>query len=245
MQRNIAQAIALGADFDPDTLASSVLPENLHQLETVGRKLQPPAWPEDLFGAIDRARAERGRLTFETRCAGCHARETLVPLETVGTSPARATNFALPLGGRPFPEVLGETAQKAEAALFAAHHLPPERAAPLEVPDPVWRSTGAYLARPLAGVWATAPYLHNGSVPTIYDLLLPARQRPARFPVGHRDFDPRKLGFTTDVARPQFVLDTTTHGNSNQGHEYGTDLPDDGRWDLIEYLKTLGPAETR
>lgn len=245
MQRNIAQAIALGADYDPATLNSSVLPENLHQLEMVGRKLRPPVWPEKLLGQIDRSRAERGRVLFEKICAECHTGEKIVPLEVVRTSPARATNFALPLGGRPFPEVLGEAAKRAEAALFSAHHISPERAAQLEVPNPQWRSTGGYVSRSLAGVWASPPYLHNGSVPTIYDLLLPAAKRMVRFPLGHRDYDPRKLGFTTDVPQPQFVFDTTSQGNGNQGHEYGTDLDEEGRWDLIEYLKTLGPATVR
>lgn len=245
MQRNIAQAIALGADYDPETLNSSVLPDNLHRLEIVGRKLRPPAWPEKLLGKIDRVRADRGRQVFEKACADCHTNEKLVPLDVVKTSPARARNFALPLGGRPFPEVLGEAANKAEHAVFAEHAITGEKAREMEIPNPQWRSTGGYIARSLAGVWASPPYLHNGSVPTIYDLLLPADQRPKRFPVGHRDYDPRKLGFTTDVTQPVFTLDTTQAGNSNQGHEYGTDLTDEGRWDLIEYLKTLGPAPAK
>lgn len=95
-----------------------------------------------------------------------------------------------------------------------------------------------YKARPLNGTWASAPYLHNGSVPTLYDLLLPPAQRPARFTVGRLEFDPRKVGYVSDGEVP-FVLDTTLKGNSNRGHEYGVTLPDADRWALVEYLKTL------
>lgn len=108
-----------------------------------------------------------------------------------------------------------------------------------------WRDTltdtgKPYAARPLHGVWAIAPYLHNGSVPTLYDLLLPPAERPQRFPIGHRDFDPKKVGYRTDIPLDQakFVVDTTKPGNANTGHTYGTTLTDQERWDLIEYLKT-------
>ncbi len=113
-----------------------------------------------------------------------------------------------------------------------------------------WRDTmkatggPVYPARPLEGIWATAPYLHNGSVPTLYHLLLPAAQRPKKFPVGQKDFDPVNVGFVIDPAKitPQtaltlFEMDTTLPGNLNTGHEWGTQLPEDDRLALIEYLK--------
>lgn len=96
----------------------------------------------------------------------------------------------------------------------------------------------AYKARPLNGAWASAPYLHNGSVPTLHDLLLPAGQRPARFAVGRWEYDPKKVGRVSDGELP-FVFDTRLSGNSNAGHEYGTGLAEDERWALLEYLKTL------
>jgi mono/diheme cytochrome c family protein len=96
----------------------------------------------------------------------------------------------------------------------------------------------SYKARPLDGIWATAPYLHNGSVPTLYDLLLPASARPRTFSVGRREFDPGKVGYVSDGEIP-FVLDTSLTGNSNRGHEYGTTLSDADRAALLEYLKTL------
>lgn len=96
----------------------------------------------------------------------------------------------------------------------------------------------AYKARPLNGAWASAPYLHNGSVPTLYDLLLPSALRPKKFAVGRLEFDPRKVGYVCEGQEP-FVLDTGVTGNSNRGHEYGVTLSEEERWALVEYLKTL------
>lgn len=96
----------------------------------------------------------------------------------------------------------------------------------------------AYKARPLNGTWASAPYLHNGSVPTLYDLLRPVAERPRTFAVGRWEYDPKKVGYVSDGQVP-FVLDTSIPGNTNRGHEYGVTLPDADRWALVEYLKTL------
>lgn len=120
-------------------------------------------------------------------------------------------------------------------------------------------SAMAYKARPLNGIWATAPYLHNGSVPTLYDLLLPKRKpddpaegeyRPDEFMVGSREFDPDKVGFKS-ADYDGFLFRTGIWGNHNGGHEYAsgrTALPDgtllpalikEERLDLLEYLKSL------
>jgi hypothetical protein len=96
----------------------------------------------------------------------------------------------------------------------------------------------SYKARPLNGVWATAPYLHNGSVPTLWDLLLPPASRPKKFTVGRREYDPKKVGFVSDGDVPA-VFDTSITGNSNGGHTYGTTLSEADRWALVEYIKTL------
>lgn len=98
-----------------------------------------------------------------------------------------------------------------------------------------------YKARPLTGIWATAPYLHNGSVPTLYDLLLPAAQRPKVFYLGSREFDPVRVGYVTARSPDNsFRFDTALAGNSNAGHDYGNArLSDQDRADLIAYLKTL------
>ncbi|MEM6666325.1 MAG: di-heme-cytochrome C peroxidase, partial [Pseudomonadota bacterium] len=101
-----------------------------------------------------------------------------------------------------------------------------------------------YKARPLNGIWATAPYLHNGSVPTLYDLLLPPDDRPTTFGVNAR-LDTDKVGIdgTTDGA--PFVFNVLAEdgqplpGNSNAGHVYGTDFTEADRRALVEYLKSL------
>ena len=80
-----------------------------------------------------------------------------------------------------------------------------------------------YKPRPLKGVWATPPFLHNGSVPTIYALLSPREERPGTFYVGTHLYDPRKLGYETGRPSPKaggFVLDTALPGNRNSGHEF-------------------------
>jgi hypothetical protein len=103
----------------------------------------------------------------------------------------------------------------------------------------IWRATGQYLARPLTGVWATAPYLHNGSVPTLWHLLHPT-QRPTKFIVGNREYDPARLGYSTGGSG--WTFDTSQPGNSNIGHagdKYGTNLTEDQKAALLEYLKTI------
>jgi hypothetical protein len=109
-------------------------------------------------------------------------------------------------------------------------------------PSPAARGA-AYEARALYGIWATAPYLHNGSVPNLWELLTPAKRRKATFMVGSRVFDPRHVGFVTDQSpfkSGTFVTDpNNANGNGNGGHEFGTDLSEAERWALIEYLKGL------
>jgi len=96
-----------------------------------------------------------------------------------------------------------------------------------------------YKARPLSGIWASAPYLHNGSVPTLAQLLKAPDQRVPKFWVGGREFDPAAVGNEYGEAPDRTLLDTTLPGNSNAGHAFGTTLPEDQKLDLLEYLKTL------
>ncbi|MCV6636193.1 di-heme-cytochrome C peroxidase [Candidatus Albibeggiatoa sp. nov. NOAA] len=128
------------------------------------------------------------------------------------------------------------------------------------------RAPLCYKARPLDGVWATPPFLHNGSVPNLYQLLSPVAERDTKFYVGTREFDPKYVGYKTDPVWNGFELDTSHVGNSNAGHEFrtitaeeellwprdeqgnlkypyagvlGTKLQEHERWAIIEYLKTL------
>jgi len=100
-----------------------------------------------------------------------------------------------------------------------------------------------YKGRPLNGIWATAPYLHNGSIPNLWELLTIPSDRKKEFFVGSREFDPENVGFITDQGPSLFKVmkdeNNIMPGNSNLGHAYGTGLSDDEKWDLIEYMKTL------
>jgi hypothetical protein len=106
-----------------------------------------------------------------------------------------------------------------------------------------------YKVRPLNGIWATPPYLHNGSVPNLYALLSPVEERPKKFYLGSREYDPANVGYRTEKIPGAFEFDTTKRGNSNSGHEFadrpntpgviGRWLSPDDRRALIEYLKTL------
>ena len=97
-----------------------------------------------------------------------------------------------------------------------------------------------YRVRPLNGIWATAPYLHNGSVPNLVELLMPASRRSKVLYMGNWDFDPVRVGYETGSPFPgASILDTRLPGNSNAGHELGTGISDADKAALIEYLKTL------
>jgi hypothetical protein len=221
--------------------------------------------------------ASTGR--FEERTIGRDSfiKTTMVPVDRIGTDPQLADNFVKrlarpgalaknlppPFTGRervPRPVLLAIAVEgvirrnvqvlgldEEDVAAFRAHRPANER------PPDVW----AYKARPLNGIWATAPFLHNGSVPTLYDLLLPEYQRPTTFHVGSRQFNARRVGFSTEPEPGTFhfrVHDergAVIPGNSNAGHsgrffthrraENGTlrEFTDDERWALVEYLKTL------
>ena len=103
----------------------------------------------------------------------------------------------------------------------------------------------AYKARPLNGIWSAAPHLHNGSVPNLYQLLLPAEKRVKTFYIGTWEFDPVNVGYVSTKTEGSFLFDTTLTGNSNAGHEYGTGeygnepFTEEEIWALVEYMKTL------
>lgn len=152
---------------------------------------------------------------------------------------AVATFFGAP----PTPEVVG-LAESRSFAMMSTGTGPVRsfsaKQACLEDPFPIL----AYKARPLNGVWATGPYLHNGSVPTLYDLLLPADERPESFFVGSTAFDPVKVGFASDEGPFEFNTRTESglifEGNSNEGHDYGaSNFTEADRQALVEFMKTL------
>ena len=174
--------------------------------------------------AIDQAKAGQGKPLFAAHCAGCHASErtgTVVPLAEIGTDRERMDTW---------------NAKAAAEANQVVDDMGIERKGLVEEP-----LTG-YVAQYLDGIWLRAPYLHNGSVPTLYDLLLPPAQRPGRFYRGYDVYDPVKVGYLSsgsEAGRAGTLHDTAARANSAQGHDFASQLSDDQRWSLVEYLKTL------
>ena len=106
----------------------------------------------------------------------------------------------------------------------------------------LFRKTNGYVAAPLAGTWLNAPYLHNGSVPTLAALLEPVERRPARFYRGYDVYDAARVGFMSDGSAAEQrgeLFDTTLSGNSNAGHLWGAGLPAESKRALLEFMKTL------
>ncbi len=185
----------------------------------ISEAIRPPKYPFD----VDAAAAKRGGAHFVAKCASCHASpesdKRLYPVAEVGTDPHRAEMFT---------QELADGFNKFLADLEADGYEPPK--------DDGVRSTGKYWAATLNGVWARSPYLHNGSVRTMRELLTSPAERSKTFHRGSRTFDEKEMGYTDEGA---YVLDTNLPGNSNSGHNYGTELSADQKRDLIEYLKTL------
>jgi len=179
----------------------------------------------------------------------------MIPVEQIGTDPraienmlgwkVKTGNLAPLFGGAaemPAPAVLVAATQGAFKRLAAEQGLTEDeidayRGYRLPAQSPP--NLKAYKARPLAGIWSTAPYFHNGSAPNLYEVILPPGQRSASFYVGSRSFDPKHVGFVTDQAEGTSLLDTSLPGNRNTGHPFGEGLSDEERWAVVEFLKTL------
>lgn len=174
--------------------------------------------------AIDATRAARGKALFATQCAGCHAGArvgNVVPLAEIGTDAGRIGTW---------------NEKAAREANQVVEKMGIERKGLVEAP-----LTG-YVAQFLDGIWLRAPYLHNGSVPSLRDLLTPPAQRPKVFWRGYDVYDPVKVGFVSQgpaAERAGSHYDTSQLGGGNGGHDFGTRLPDADKAVLIEYLKTL------
>jgi hypothetical protein len=182
-------------------------------------KIRSPRYPF----AIDRDAAKRGASLFAANCNSCHggpeSDQRLCPVAEIGTDPHRAEMFT--------PK-LADGFNKFLAELEMEGYEPPKEVGV--------RSTGKYFAPTLNGVWARSPFLHNGSVRTMDELLAQPSGRAKKFRRGSRLFDEEVMGYTDGGA---YVFDTATPGNFNSGHDYGTKLSAAEKRDLIEYLKTL------
>ena len=240
LERNIGQALGMGAVFDPNTYKSTLRIANLHQLEILTHKLKAPVWPANIFGQVDQAKAKVGEQIFDATCLDCH-RNQLFAVKEIGTDPQRATSFGQPVGKKvPFPAAVKPILDGLKMRAFSDDNIPAADRAAMDAPNVVWRATGQYFARPLHAAWATGPFLHNGSVPTLWDLLHPDK-RPARFSVGNHEYDPSRLGFVTTPAATgeSWTFDTSQPGNSNTGHTFGANLTEDQKSALLEYMKTI------
>lgn len=288
--RNIGETLGvfLPINLHAKTPAEGLFQSNaaipaLQRAENQLARLAPPQWPEEVFGKIDRAKAQAGKALFVEHCSGCHSvwpyRWTepnksgkrfllvgLVPRTYVGTDPAQfQTLRPLALTGHlsPYlpPQFRGKEIVPAGAFLFMLQGALAETAlSKVKLTEAEtanlhgyrepssWRPQGVYKAAPREGVWATPPFLHNGSVPNLYEMLIPAKERTKKFYIG-REFDPVKVGLDTTPAPGKFVMDTTLLGNSNAGHSFedgprgngviGPLLTDEQRWAIVEYLKSI------
>jgi hypothetical protein len=191
--------------------------------------LPPPAYPF----SIDRTLAARGQSVYQQECVNCHADHRFRDGVTAGTRVGQVEAI----------DRIGTDRHRLDSytALFAANQYSLFPSSPYRFTH--FRKTNGYANQPLDGIWARAPYLHNGSVPTLRDLLEPVERRPATFFRGYDVFDQMKVGFVSDVAdadgRTYSRYDTSIPGNSNSGHLYGLSLPDEDKRAVVEYLKTF------
>ena len=222
-ERNLSAAFGTGA------LPPIVDHQAIGRIETWLATLAPPPYPYP----IDRDVAARGALLYERHCAACHGRNGrdfsgtrvgfVTSIESIGTDRYRLDNYVRELAVN-------------QGTLYAG--------TPYRFSH--FRKTNGYANMPLDGIWLRAPYLHNGSVPSLRALLEPQSARPAIFYRGNDVYDAANVGFVSDVSdedgRSFFRFDTSWPGNGNGGHDgpgYGTALPPADKAALVEYLKTF------
>jgi hypothetical protein len=215
--RNLLASLGLGAPLHGHKADLDF--ELIKRQTELTEKIRPPRYPF----TTDQRIAKQGAQLFAMNCASCHTGpendQRLHAVAEVGTDPLRANLFNQRQADG-FNQFLAE--------LELPGYEPPAQ--------PGVRTTGKYFAASLHGVWARSPYLHNGSVRTMQELLLPPNERAKTFHRGSQKYDVAQMGYTDEGA---YVFDTTTSGNANSGHDYGTRLSTKEKADLMEYLKTL------
>ena len=262
MDRNIAQAVALGAGVDRNGAAGLSLREVDHA-NRLAAKLYGPVWPA-FFPPVDEGKAKDGKALFEDKkyekyevwdylgrrlpadkvsCADCHTSpETMSDQRyyNVGTSLVRLNHYPDQPGM--LPKVAKELGRIRAATRKHGVNvdITDMEARNWERDEVVWwRVQNGYVARALDGIWASPPYLHNGSVPTLRDLFLPVDERPTEFHLGAKEFDPKNVGFVSKKTSFSYRFDTELPECRNMGHEFGTELSPEDRDKLLEYLKTF------
>jgi hypothetical protein len=210
------------AAFGTGTTPASIDVEAIDRVERWLDTLKAPAYPYK----IDEQLATTGAKIYQSQhCGDCHDFGgkyvgQVTPIAEIGTDRFRLDSYTYDLAVNQSMLYAGEP--------YRFKHF---------------RKTFGYANMPLDGIWARAPYLHNGSVPTLRDLLSAPEQRPKSFYRGDDLYDQVNVGFVSNVGsekgRTYFLFDTTKLSNGNQGHTYGTQLTDGEKNALVEYLKKL------
>jgi Cytochrome c len=195
---------------------------SLKRIENYISHAQPPKFPFP----IDTALAAKGKAIYDRQCAECHA------IGGARTGKVEPVDNPMLETDRHRIDMWTQNAATAYNNYGAGHF---------------WKLThfvkqNGYVNVPLEGLWLRGPYLHNGSVPTLADLLAEPARRPKLFYRGYDVLDPQKVGFVSEgpeAERVGFRYDTSVPGNSNRGHLWGTTLSGDDKKTMLEYLKTL------
>ena len=219
LETSLTETVQTGAIGDGATRKSIDL-AGLERVEQYITQLDPPKFPFK----IDQSLAAKGKPIFDHSCASCHAfggerTGSVIPLEEIGTDRHRLDMWT--------QEAADVYNDYAEGYDWDFDEL---------------RKTDGYVAVSLDGLWLRAPYLHNGSVPSLQDLFEQPEDRTPVFYRGYDVYDPEAVGFVAQgvaAERQGFKYDTQVVGNSNQGHLYGTNLSTDEKKALVEYLKTF------
>jgi hypothetical protein len=214
----LSSAIGDGATRDSIDLAG------MKRVEAYIESVPAPKYPFP----IDTAKADKGQAIYTQKCAECHAfggarTGKIVPVTEVGTDGERHRLWTGEAAAR-YNEYARGYSWKFEGFQGTEG------------------SVGGYVSVPLDGIWARAPYLHNGSVPSLRDLLKLPKDRLQEFWRGYDLYDPKDVGFDSFSPEAQRIgtrFDTHDKGNGNGGHIYGTELSQEQKDALVEYMKTL------
>ena len=270
--RNTGEALGVFALFKPRAdpavvggvnflIENSVNYKSVLNIQTLVDQIGSPKWP----WPVDNGMVLQGKGLYEKNCASCHgikqglprpgnANTWATPVQNVGTDTSYYKNFAVPTTSSgiltgltvPFSPTTVPASGAASVSLFdvanssALLQFDPSIDLSIKAPS---REVGEFESKVLHGVWSAAPYLHNGSVPTLAALLTPAAERPTSFQVGPV-YDLVNVGLAVEQPNGSATVRVTTdcsvmEGNSRCGHEFGAWLTADEKKALIEYLKTL------
>jgi mono/diheme cytochrome c family protein len=222
-ERNLSAA--LGAGVTPVTVDHDAL----KRVRDWIWMLPPPRYPY----AIDQALAARGAPLYEQHCVECHADARFRDGVKAGSSVGQVEPI----------DMIGTDRHRLDSYTFAFASTQVGLYPGSEYRFRHFRKTNGYARQPLDGIWLRGPYLHNGSVPTLRDLLESPGLRPKVFYRGNDLFDREKVGFVSNAAmagKQVFTrYDTAVPGNGSGGHLYGTQLSDDEKRAIVEYMKTF------